>query len=74
MQPFCLTIQLYHTWFGASCTFWSLSSNTPHCTPLECRRDGESCSIDISLLRSENQTTKEHFSRLVIERKMSVTC
>ena len=31
-------------------------------------------SIDISLRWSENQTTKEHFSRLVIERKMSVTC
>ena len=54
--------------------------------PLECRREEESCTIDISqdlLSRSlssrlihwsENQTTKEHFSRLVIERKMSVAC
>ena len=25
-----------------------LSSNTRHCTPLECRREEESCSIDIS--------------------------
>ena len=48
-------------------------SNTRHCTPLECRREEESCSIDISLRWSENQTTKEHFSRLVIERKTSVT-
>ena len=61
-----------------------LSSNTRHCTgstialaihsfdPLECRREEESCTIDISLRWSENQTTKEHFSRLVIERKRSV--
>ena len=28
-------------------------------------------SIDIALLWSENQTTKEHLSRLVIERKTS---
>ena len=41
----------------------------PHCTPLECRREEESCSIDIALRWSENQTTKEHFSRLVIDRK-----
>ena len=50
-----------------------LSSNTRHCTPLECRREEESCSIDITLRWSENQTTNEHFSRLVIERKRSVT-
>ena len=37
-----------------------LSGNTGHCTPLECRRGEASCSIDISLRRSENQTTKEH--------------
>ena len=42
--------------------------------PLECRREEESCSIDIALRWSENQTTKERFSRLVIERKMSVAC
>ena len=29
--------------------------------PLECRRREESCTIDISLRWSENQTTKEHF-------------
>ena len=51
-----------------------LSSNTRHRTPLECRCGEESCSIDISLRWSENQTTTEHFSRLVIERKTSVTC
>ena len=79
-------------------TSGNLPSNTPHCTgstialtirsfdPLECRREEESCTIDISqdlLSRSlssrlihwsENQTTKEHFSQLVIERKMSVIC
>ena len=66
-------------------TVGNLSSNTQHCTPLECRREEESCSIDIAqdplsrslfsrlILWSENQTTKEHFSRLVIERKTSVT-
>ena len=51
-----------------------LSSNTRHCTPLECRCEEESCSIDIALRWSENQTTKEHFSRLVIARKKGVTC
>ena len=29
-----------------------LASNTRHCTPLECRRGAESCSIDIALLWS----------------------
>ena len=29
--------------------------------PLECRREEESCSIDIALRWSENQTTKERF-------------
>ncbi len=51
-----------------------LSSNTRHCTPLECRRDGESCSIDISLLWSETILRRNAFSKPVIERKMSVTC
>ena len=49
-----------------------LSSNTPHCTPLECRREEGSCSIDISLLWSETILRRNAFSKLVIERKMSV--
>ena len=52
----------------------TLSSNTPHGAPLERGNLDTSCSIDIALRWSENQTTKEHFSRLVIERKRSVTC
>ena len=38
----------------------ALSSNTRHCTPLECRHEEESCPIDIALRWSEKQTTKEH--------------
>ena len=52
----------------------TLSSNTPHGAPLERGNLDTSCSIDIALRWSENQTTKLHFSRLVIERKRSVAC
>ena len=39
MQPFYLAFQLYYTWFGASGTFWSHSSNTRHGTGFTIARD-----------------------------------
>ena len=51
-----------------------LSSNTRHCTPLECRRKEESCSIDISLRWSENHSTKERVFEASHRAKTSVTC
>ena len=51
-----------------------LSSNTRHCTPLECRRKEETCSIDISLRWSENHSTKERLFEASHRAKTSVTC
>ena len=42
-------------------TIGNLSSNTRHCTPLECGREEESCSIDIS----QDLLSRSLFSRLI---------
>ena len=52
-----------------------LSSNTQHCTPLECGDWAHHDSIDIALLLSENQTTKEHLFKAYHRFKdVSVAC
>ena len=52
-----------------------LSSNTQHCTPLECGDWAHHDSIDIALLWSENQTTKEHLFKAYHRFKdVSVAC
>ena len=52
----------------------SLSSNTRHCTPLECGDWTHHDSIDIALLWSENHAKKECLFRIQQKRKTSVTC
>ena len=52
----------------------ALSSNTPHCTPLECGTVVYPRAIDIALRWSATILRRNAFSKPVIDRKMSVAC